>query len=149
MVVRQFVVSDTSAASRLSCQNSGRAVKALLEHTVARLLSGKLMILRIVPSVAERAAGSLGNETIEKALRNFRSDGALIIEDVVDAPLIAEARRAFSNRYSQYLDDSEHEDALRVGGRRLLITINLEPPFDTPKLFANPYFLPVLNAALD
>ena len=33
--------------------------------------------------------------------------------------------------------------------RRLLITIRLEPPFDDPRLFANPYLLPVLSAALD
>ena len=51
--------------------------------------------------------------------------------------------------YSHYLDGSEHEDALTVGGRRLLITINLEPPFDDPQLFANPYLLPILSAALD
>ena len=107
------------------------------------------MILRIVPSEAERAAGSLGSETIEQASRSFRIDGALIIEDIVDTAIIAEARRAFGERYSHYLDGSEHEDALTVGGRRLLITINLEPPFDDPRLFANPYLLPVLSAALD
>ena len=106
-------------------------------------------ISRIVPSEAERTAGALGNETIEQASRSFRIDGALIIEDIVDAAIIAEARRAFRRKYSHYLDGSDHEDALRVGGRRLVITINLEPPFDDPQLFANPYLLPVLSAALD
>jgi ectoine hydroxylase-related dioxygenase (phytanoyl-CoA dioxygenase family) len=107
------------------------------------------MILRIVPSEAEHAAGSLGRETIERASRSFRMDGALIIENIVDAALIAEARRAFGEGYSYYLDGSEHADALKVGSRRLLITINLEPPFDDPRLFANPYLLPVISAALD
>ena len=107
------------------------------------------MILRIVPSETERAAGALGSETIEQASRSFRIDGALIIEDIVDAAIIAEARRAFGEVYSHYLDGSEHEDALRVGARRLLITIKLEPPFDDPQLFANPYLLPVIRAALD
>ena len=107
------------------------------------------MILRIVPSGGERAAGSLGSETIKEASRSFRIDGALIIEDIVDTAVIAEARRAFGEGYSHYLDGSEHEDALRVGDRRLQITINLEPPFDDPRLFANPYLLPVLSTALD
>jgi ectoine hydroxylase-related dioxygenase (phytanoyl-CoA dioxygenase family) len=106
-------------------------------------------ISRIIPSEAERAAGSLGSETVERASQCFRADGALVIEDVVDAAIIAEARRAFNQTYSHYLDGSKHEDALGVGDRRLLITIRLEPPFDDPRLFANPYLLSVLSAALD
>jgi hypothetical protein len=106
-------------------------------------------IARIIPSQTERSAGALGNETVEYASRRFRSDGALIIEDIVDPALIAEARRVFGEAYSKYIDGGEHDDALRVGDRRLIITINLEPPFDNPKLFANPYLLPVLEGALD
>jgi len=106
------------------------------------------MILRIVPSEAERAAGSLRSATIEQASQSFRLDGALIIESIVDAAIIAEARRAFVEGYSQYLDDRHHDDAVLVGARRLLITIKLEPPFDDPHLFANPYLLPVLSAEL-
>jgi len=107
------------------------------------------MILRIVPSEAERVAAELGSETIEQALRSFRIDGALIIENIVDTAIISEARRVFGKAYSHYLDGSEHEDAAKVGGRRLLITIKLEPPFDDPQLFATPYLLSLLRAELD
>jgi ectoine hydroxylase-related dioxygenase (phytanoyl-CoA dioxygenase family) len=107
------------------------------------------MVSRIVPSPAERAAGKLGCETVERASRSFRLKGALIIEDIVDTAIIVEARRAFSEAYSCYLDGSEHEDAARVGGRRLLITIRLEPPFDNLQFFANPYLLALLRAELD
>jgi ectoine hydroxylase-related dioxygenase (phytanoyl-CoA dioxygenase family) len=107
------------------------------------------MISRIVPSEVERTACSLGSETIEKASRSFRIEGALIIEDIVDRDIVAEARRAFGERYSRYLDGSKREDALAVGDLRLLVTINLEPPFSDLRLFANPYLLPVVNAALD
>ena len=106
-------------------------------------------LCRIVPSEVERTAGALGSETIEHASRCFRADGALAIEDVVDSEIIAAARSAFDQAYSHYLDGSKHEDALSVGDRRLLVTIRLEPPFDEPQFFANPYLLPVLNAALD
>jgi ectoine hydroxylase-related dioxygenase (phytanoyl-CoA dioxygenase family) len=116
-------------------------------------------VSRIVPSEAERAAGALESETIERASRCFRADGALLIEDIVDTTIIAEARRAFNQEYSHYLSDLEqlgliydgakHEEALSVGDRRLLVTIRLEPPFDDPQLFANPFLLPVLSAALD
>jgi len=107
------------------------------------------MILRIIPSGAERAAGSLGGETIEQASRRFRVDGALIIEDIVETALVAKVRQAFAEGYSQYLDGAKHEDALAAGDRRLMITINLKAPFDDPTLFANPYLLSVLSTALD
>src|SRR6476660_3619128 len=106
-------------------------------------------ISKIVPSEAERRAGTLGSETIEHASRCFRADGALLIEDIVDTAIIAEARAAFEQAYSKYLDGARHEDALTVGGRRLLVTVRLEPPFDDLQLFANPYLLPILSAALD
>jgi ectoine hydroxylase-related dioxygenase (phytanoyl-CoA dioxygenase family) len=107
------------------------------------------MILRIAPKDSERTAGTLRGETIEQAARGFRIDGALIIEDIVDRAIIAEARTAFVKAYSNYLDGEEHEDALRVGGRRLMVSVKLEPPFDDPQLFANPHLLSVLSSELD
>src|SRR5262249_18694154 len=107
------------------------------------------MILRIVPSEAERATAELGRETIEQASRSFRVDGALIIENLVDPAVISEARQAFNEAYSHYLDGSEHTDAARVGDRRLMIAVALEAPFDNPQLFANPYLLSILSSELD
>jgi hypothetical protein len=106
------------------------------------------MILRIVPSDEEHTAGKLEDTTIERASRSFRTDGALIIEDILSIGVIAETRRAFGRAYSHYLDGSKREDTMDVGDRRVLITINLEPPFDDPRLFANPYLLPILEAEL-
>jgi len=107
------------------------------------------IIAKIIPSGTERSAGTLSTETIEVASRCLRADGALIIEDIVDIALIGEAQRAFGETYSRYLDGCKHEDVLRVGDKRLIVTIRLEPPFSDPLFFANPYLLPVLGTALD
>jgi ectoine hydroxylase-related dioxygenase (phytanoyl-CoA dioxygenase family) len=107
-----------------------------------------LVISRIIPSETERLADSLGSETVEQALRSFRLNGALIIENIVDAAIIVGARRAFSEGYSHHLNGSNPKNVLMVGAKRLLITIKLEPPFDNPRLFANPYLLPVIGAEL-
>ena len=106
-------------------------------------------VLRIVPSQVELSAGLLGKETIERASRHFRTDGALLIENIVDTAIIANARQAFHQAYSHYLDGAKRDDVNVVGDQRLLVTIRLEPPFDDPQLFANPYLLPVLSSALD
>jgi hypothetical protein len=107
------------------------------------------MIQRIVPSQAERAASELSRETIETASRSFRLDGALIIEDIVDVAIISKARRVIGEAYTDYLDGSFYEDVARVGEGRLMIAVALEPPFDDPQLFANPYLLSILNSELD
>ena len=91
---------------------------------------------------------SLGSKTVEQAASNFHINGALIIENIVDAAIIAEARRAFDERYSHYLNHFDPESMLMVGARRLQITIKLGPPFANFLLFANPYLLPVIGAEL-
>src|SRR5262249_47774743 len=107
------------------------------------------MILRIVPSEAERATADLSREKLEQASRSFRVDGALIIENIVDSAVISEARQVFDEAYSHYLNGPEHADAARVGEKRLMIAITLEPPFGDPQLFANPYVLSILSSELD
>jgi ectoine hydroxylase-related dioxygenase (phytanoyl-CoA dioxygenase family) len=134
---------DHSSTQRSSIathpQNAGARAEPELER----------MIARIVPSKAERSTDKLDGETIDRAARSFRADGALMIEDIVHADLIAEARKAFHESYSGYLDGSKREDTLGVGGRRVLITVRLEPPFDKREFFANPFLLEILRAALD
>lgn len=107
------------------------------------------MLAVVTPSEEERTAGALSSGTIERAARHFRVDGALILQDVVTRALILKARNAFDAAYARYLDGNQHSDALQVGDKRLMITVNLEPPFDAPGLFANPWLLPILGAALD
>jgi ectoine hydroxylase-related dioxygenase (phytanoyl-CoA dioxygenase family) len=105
------------------------------------------MISRITPSEPEHAAGTLDGDTLEQASRAFRKQGALILEDVADLTLIGQAREAFWERYGSFCCD--RDDVLKVGGRRFMITLKMDPPFDDPRLFANSYLLPILGAALD
>jgi ectoine hydroxylase-related dioxygenase (phytanoyl-CoA dioxygenase family) len=105
-------------------------------------------VLTIVPTVAERQSAELGSETIQRASRSFRFHGALVLENIVDVATISKAHRAFDNLYFRYLDRSDRDDVLKVGDHRLMITITLEPPFDDPQLFANPYLLSLLRSEL-
>ena len=124
------------------------SVEAGQQPTVPRSVPNSL-IERIVPLPSERAAGTLAPETVERASRHFRKGGALMLEDIVDPGLVATARAVFLEEYAQYLHDSKRDDVLMTGDRRLMITIDLRPPFDDPQFFANPYLLPPLEAALD
>jgi ectoine hydroxylase-related dioxygenase (phytanoyl-CoA dioxygenase family) len=105
------------------------------------------MVIRIRPSDTERNARAFSRETIDKASLCMRTEGALVLEDIVNPALISETRELFLQRYDRYLDGQKHEDALKVGDRRLMITVDLEPPFDRHELLANPWVLSVLGAS--
>ena len=104
------------------------------------------MVVRVIPSEAERNARAFSSETIKETSGCVRADGALVLQDIIDPALIVDARQTFLQGYARYLNGQEHDDALTVGDRRLMITVRLEHPFDRPELFANPWLLQVLNA---
>jgi ectoine hydroxylase-related dioxygenase (phytanoyl-CoA dioxygenase family) len=106
------------------------------------------MILRITPSEEERGAKRFTTETIDHAAQSVRVAGALILDNIIDAPLLQEARQAFLETYTSFLDGQPHDDALRVGDSRLMITVDIEPPFNEPQFFANEWLLQILRAAL-
>ena len=108
-----------------------------------------VVLMRITRSEAEWNAGAFSSETLEKAAHCLRADGTLILEDIVDPALIREARETFLQRYDRYLNGQEHHDAAQVGGRRLKITVDLEPPFERRELIANPLLLSFLKAAFE
>ena len=107
------------------------------------------MLMRITRSDAEVKSGTFGSETLQESSRCLRAEGVLILEDIVSPALIQEARKAFIQRYDRYLDGQKHHDAVQVGDRRLMITVDLEPPFENRALIANPWLLSVLKATFD
>jgi hypothetical protein len=107
------------------------------------------VVTRIAPSEEESKAGVFSSRTLEKASYCLRTDGTLIVEDIVGQKLIQDAREAFFQRYHRYLDGRKHHDARQVGEGRVMITVDLEPPFERRELVANPWLLPLLNAAFD
>jgi ectoine hydroxylase-related dioxygenase (phytanoyl-CoA dioxygenase family) len=107
------------------------------------------MIARIKPSEAEWKAHAFSSSTLDKASNYIRTDGALILEDIVDPSLILKVRENFLQRYDGYLNGGSNHDAALVGDRRLMITVDLEPPFDRRELVANSWLCPVLTAAFE
>jgi ectoine hydroxylase-related dioxygenase (phytanoyl-CoA dioxygenase family) len=106
------------------------------------------LISRITPSDEERTVERFNRETTEHAAKSIRLAGALILDDIIDDTLVRRARRAFLKTYASYLNGGPHEDALQVGDSRLMITVDMEPPFDEPQFFANGWLLQVLRPAL-
>ena len=103
------------------------------------------MVVRITPTEAERNTGKFSSATLRNASHCMRTDGALILEQIIDPALVLEAKEIFAQRYDRYLDGQKHDDALQVGDRRLMITVDLEPPLGRRELFANSWLFSVLR----
>jgi hypothetical protein len=102
----------------------------------------------IRPTAQELSDGVLSPERLQFASSQLQRDGCLLLEGIFPVGAIANWRVAFLERYRGYLHDKQHCDALRVGNRRFMITIRVEPPFDDPSIYGNSILLQVLRKAL-
>lgn len=89
----------------------------------------------MTPSIAEHA-------------EQFRRDGFLLLEDVLDRALIERMHSAFNERHASAGTGGQPRGSLRVGDRRYMVSVRLKPPFTDPRLFATPTLLGVLTDLL-
>lgn len=102
-----------------------------------------------VPTVTftaeEKASGILSAETLELCETLFRKHGALLMKDIFDPELLTRCHNTFVERYRTYLSDTRHKDALRIGDKRFQITLDMEPPYNSPKLYGNGLVVPLMK----
>lgn len=80
--------------------------------------------------------------------RLFQQYGTLVIENAFDPELVDELREDYFRNYSRYSEHTSHEDALKVGSRRYMVTIELAGAFNAPAVYAPPLVLPVIRRIL-
>lgn len=78
----------------------------------------------------------------------LRKDGYVILDNVLPVSLVHELRDAFRERYRKYLGSSDHQDALKVGSKRYMITVELSGVFNNELVYANPCVLALLRKTL-
>jgi len=78
----------------------------------------------------------------------FLRHGTLLLRNVVAADKVSAAREAFFARCASYLDGTPHPESLVVGDRRYMITLDLQPPFTDPAVFAPAPVLTLLRELL-
>ncbi|MEM7454087.1 MAG: phytanoyl-CoA dioxygenase family protein [Planctomycetota bacterium] len=103
---------------------------------------------RIAVSRAEFSAGVLEEQTCSNAGSMFREHGALWLEDVIDSELVSELARVYEQKYVSLGKGILNRRHAKVGHSRFMVTLEIEPPFDSHLLFANPLLLPILKSLL-
>lgn len=99
-------------------------------------------------STEELQSGVLSRETRDLGVALFKRHGTLLIKNAIPVDLVSSCHSGFLTQYDKYLQNTRYHDALRVGDKRLMITLKFAGPFAQPDLYASPFVLPILNRIL-
>lgn len=86
----------------------------------------------------------LTSEAIARAKALYMEHGCLVLHDVFPRTLIADLKEAFLDRYAMGGAGALEESCLKVGDKRMMVTVEVKRPFDDPRLYANPILHPLL-----
>ncbi|MBT3333558.1 MAG: phytanoyl-CoA dioxygenase [Rhodospirillaceae bacterium] len=89
-----------------------------------------------------------GQVILREAAAGFRDSGVLLLHNAFPVEFVESLHGAYISRYSAYFDDAEHDDALKVGDRRFMVTVEMAAPFNSPRLYANPGALGIIRKLL-
>ena len=78
----------------------------------------------------------------------FSTYGTLQIDNAFPVDAIERLQKAFFDRYTPYFREDDHPDALRLGDKRYMLTVDMEQPFDDPGLIGAPTVLPIIRKLL-
>lgn len=96
----------------------------------------------------ESASERLRPEKRALAASWYAKYGVLQIDNVFPVDMIQRLQDAFFTRYTSYFRKDNHPDALRLGDQRYMLTVDLDPPFNDPRLYASPFVLPIVQEQL-
>ena len=106
------------------------------------------MKAKLSVSAAEFEAQALDESNLSHASELFETHGALWLENVFSKSFIESLGAAYEQKYTSQSSKGLRKKHAIVGDQRFMVTVKLEPPFNTPELYANPILKPVLDRLL-
>ncbi|MCZ6885650.1 MAG: phytanoyl-CoA dioxygenase family protein [Alphaproteobacteria bacterium] len=96
----------------------------------------------------ESPANIQNTPILQEGINLFLDHGFLVIKNAFDPDYLRMLQDKFAHRYKDYFVDIEHDDALNIGDKRTMVTIDLEAPFGSSDYFAPPTIFPLLEFLL-
>lgn len=106
------------------------------------------MIPTIEFTEAEQETGEIAPENFQRAIAEYKDAGCLLLKNVYKPGFIKSLNDNFIRKYSRYLVDKQHDDALQVGDKRFMVSLKVETPFNNQKIYAHPLVMPLIEALL-
>ncbi|MCE7992560.1 MAG: phytanoyl-CoA dioxygenase family protein [Roseivirga sp.] len=97
----------------------------------------------------EKETGQLNKEKLDLILKQFRTEGYVLLKDIFSKIQIQQLHKSLIKDYSKYFENKAHKDALNVGDKRFFITINVKGEFNTQEVYCNPLILKILSNLLE
>ncbi len=137
----------------IECDPEHAGAKDNLDRTAAlddmrRRAAESGVVPTLLYTPAETSDGLPRPEKLALAASMFNRYGVLQVDNAFPVDLIQRLRDAFFERYTSYFRKDDHPDALRLGDRRYMLTVDMEEPFNDPALFASPLVLPIFQKLL-
>ena len=100
---------------------------------------------RLSVTPEERARGWLAPETHAMAVELFRRQGAIQLDGVFEPERVQRLQELFLQRYQQHFHDGRHPDALQVGDKRYMLTVELDEYFGAREFIASGLLMPLIR----
>ena len=94
------------------------------------------------------ASGQLDESSAEDAAQLFRVHGTLMLRNALNRDLVSSMRRSFLEECASRDPEVITKESLLVGDKRLMITVPISGPFNDPRVYASPLFLPIVKQVL-
>lgn len=155
VLTRRLVLDDARQALRqaLALDPALAEARADLERVQAlesmradAQLPERMPILRYEPRTA--ATVRVRPEQVALGVELFKRYGTLQIDNAFPVEAIERLQTLFFERYTPYFREDDHPDALRLGDKRYMLTVDMEEPFDAPGLIGAPTVLPIIREVL-
>jgi ectoine hydroxylase-related dioxygenase (phytanoyl-CoA dioxygenase family) len=87
-------------------------------------------------------------QTISRALKCYLNDGCVLLKNVFDAKFVLQLQQEFKENYQAYFKPDDFSDALTVGDKRTMITVEVKDSFNSEYFYANPNILKMMVSLL-
>jgi ectoine hydroxylase-related dioxygenase (phytanoyl-CoA dioxygenase family) len=90
----------------------------------------------------------LESTALQRGVELFLQHGYLIVKNALDPDFVQKLQEEFMDTYNSYFFDKEYDDALKVGHKRTMVTLNMEGAFSSSDYYAPPKIFPMLEFLL-
>lgn len=106
-----------------------------------------LMPSKLLPAFDLSNSSEL-KQTISQALKCYLNDGCVLLKNVFDRQFMYRLQQEFNDNYQAYFKPDDFSDALRVGDKRTMITVEVKSEFNSEYFYANPNILRMIVSLL-
>lgn len=138
-LVRALSLKPDAASAREELER----VRALQRMRSEAREPTRMPILHYSPGEAD--AGRAPPEKVALGAEMFDEHGAIQIDNAFPLELVRRLSAEFMRRYEPYFNDNEHPDALRLGDKRFMLTVDIDELFGAPELIGSPMLMPILH----